>query len=57
MMLSEYKGLIINNYGIDRIVFSNINDTGESCEYKYKDSVGYPYFSKGYLKLLIILNF
>ena len=26
-MLSEYKGLIINNYDIDRIVFSNINDT------------------------------
>lgn len=33
MMLSEYKGLIINNDDIDKIVFSNINDTGESCEY------------------------
>lgn len=33
MKLSEYKDIDLTYNEIDKIVFSNIEDTGESCEY------------------------
>ncbi len=33
MKISDYKGLELDDEIIDKIVFSNIEDTGESCEY------------------------